>query len=252
MAAATSSPALAAAAPAIHGYCDPAFEPVRAAFARNFQDGGELGASVAIEVDGYPVVDLWSGWTDTDRSQPWQRDTVCIVFSNTKPATALCAHMLAEAGELDLDAPVARYWPEYAAAGKAATTPRMLLNHTAGLPALREPLPADAAFDWEGMTRRLAGAAPFWAPGERVAYHGLTYGWLVGELVRRLGGCMPGEFFRRHIAQPLDLDFWIGLPETEEARVAPIVPPPAQQAPFSPFEQSLKDEPESPTALYAK
>ena len=252
MGAATSPQAPATAPPAIHGYCDPAFEPVRAAFARNFQDGGELGASVAIEVDGNPVVDLWAGWADTDHSRPWQRDTVCIVFSNTKPATALCAHMLAEAGELNLDAPVIRYWPEYAAAGKAGTTPRMLLNHTAGLPALRDPLPADAAFDWEGMAGRLAAAAPFWIPGERAAYHGLTYGWLVGELVRRLGGSMPGEFFRRHIAQPLDLDFWIGLPATEEARVAPIVPPPAPQAPFSPFEQSLKDEPASPTALYAK
>jgi len=237
---------------AVHGYCAPGFEAVRDAFASNFRDAGELGASVAMEIDGRPVVDLWAGWADAERQRPWERDTVCIVFSNTKPAAALCAHMLAEAGELDLDAPVARYWPEFAAAGKDGVTARMLLNHTAGLPALRDPLPPDAAFDWSGMTGRLARAAPFWMPGTRVAYHGLTYGWLVGELVRRLGGCMPGEFFHRHIARPLALDFWIGLPESEEARVAPIVPPPAPQPPLSPFEQSLKDEPDSPTALYAK
>ncbi|MFD4839563.1 serine hydrolase domain-containing protein [Achromobacter sp. NPDC058515] len=241
-----------AAGVAIHGHCDPIFEPVREAFARNFQDAGELGAAVAVEIDGRPAIDLWAGWADAERRRPWERDTVCIVFSNTKPATALCAHMLAEAGELDLDAPVARYWPEFAAAGKGGVTARMLLNHTAGLPALREPLPADAAFDWDGMTDRLARAAPFWAPGSRVAYHGLTYGWLVGELVRRLGGCMPGEFFRRHVAQPLALDFWIGLPASVEARVAPIVPPAAPQAPLSPFERSLQDEPDSPTALYAR
>jgi len=251
MATATFPEAADAAEVAVHGYCAPGFDAVRAAFARNFLDADELGASVAIEVDGRPVVDLWAGWADAQRQRPWERDTVCIVFSNTKPATALCAHMLAEAGELDLDAPVSRYWPAFGSAGKDGITPRMLLNHTAGLPALRDPLPPGAAFDWEEMTGRLARAAPFWAPGSRVAYHGLTYGWLVGELVRRQGGCMPGEFFRRHVAQPLDLDFWIGLPESEEARVAPIVPPPAPQPPLSPFEQSL-NEAHSPTALYAK
>jgi len=235
---------------AVHGYCAPAFAPVREAFARNFLDDGELGAAVAVELEGEPVVDLWGGWTGPDRRTHWQRDTVCVVFSNTKPATALCAHMLAQSGALDLDRPVGHYWPAFAAAGKGALTARMLLDHSAGLPALREPLPAGAAFDWDGMVARLAGEAPFWTPGTRVGYHGLTFGWLVGELVRRLGGCMPGEFFRRQVAEPLALDFWIGLPASEEARVATIVPAPAPVPPLSAFERAAREQPDSPTALY--
>jgi CubicO group peptidase (beta-lactamase class C family) len=171
------------------GHCAPAFDAVRAAFAHNLVHGGELGASLAVEVDGECVVDLWGGWADAEGGTPWQRDTLSVVFSNTKPATALCIHLLAEAGELDLDQPVARYWPAFAAAGKDAITPRMLLDHSAGLPALRERLPDGAAFDWDFMVERLEREAPFWAPGTRVGYHALTYGWLLGELVRRIGGC---------------------------------------------------------------
>lgn len=234
------------------GHCAPAFDAVRAAFAHNLVHGGELGASLAVEVDGECVVDLWGGWADAEGGTPWQRDTLSVVFSNTKPATALCIHLLAEAGELDLDQPVARYWPAFAAAGKDAITPRMLLDHSAGLPALRERLPDGAAFDWNFMVERLEREAPFWAPGTRVGYHALTYGWLLGELVRRIGGCSLGEFFRRQVAQPLDLDFWIGLPESEEPRVATIAPPAAPSVPRDAFERALLEEPQSLTALYMK
>jgi CubicO group peptidase (beta-lactamase class C family) len=234
------------------GHCVPAFDAVRAAFAHNLVHGGELGASLAVEVDGECVVDLWGGWADAEGGTPWQRDTLSVVFSNTKPATALCIHLLAEAGELDLDQPVARYWPAFAAAGKDAITPRMLLDHSAGLPALRERLPDGAAFDWDFMVERLEREAPFWAPGTRVGYHALTYGWLLGELVRRIGGCSLGEFFRRQVAQPLDLDFWIGLPESEEPRVATIAPPAAPSVPRNAFERALLKEPQSLTALYMR
>jgi len=240
------------AAPSIAGHCAPAFAAVRAAFEHNLVHGGELGASLAIEVDGQCVVDLWGGWADAEGGRPWERDTMSVVFSNTKPATALCIHLLAEAGELDLDQPVARYWPAFAAAGKEAITPRMLLDHSAGLPALRERLPDGAAFDWDAMVGRLEREAPFWAPGTRVGYHALTYGWLLGELVRRIGGTSLGTFFRQQIAQPLGLDFWIGLPESEEPRVATIVPPEAPSAPRNAFERALLEEPASPTALYMK
>jgi CubicO group peptidase (beta-lactamase class C family) len=234
------------------GHCAPAFDAVRAAFAHNLVHGGELGASLAVEVDGECVVDLWGGWADAEGGTPWQLDTLSVVFSNTKPATALCIHLLAEAGELDLDQPVARYWPAFAAAGKDAITPRMLLDHSAGLPALRERLPDGAAFDWDFMVERLEREAPFWAPGTRVGYHALTYGWLLGELVRRIGGCSLGEFFRRQVAQPLDLDFWIGLPESEEPRVATIAPPAAPSVPRNAFERALLKEPQSLTALYMR
>lgn len=234
------------------GQCAPAFEALRAAFEHNLAHGGELGASLAVDIDGESVVDLWGGWADAEGGTPWQRDTLSVVFSNTKPATALCIHLLAESGELDLDQPVARYWPAFAAAGKAGITPRMLLDHSAGLPALRERLPDGAAFDWDFMVERLEREAPFWEPGTRVGYHALTYGWLLGELVRRLGGCSLGEYFRRHVAQPLDLDFWIGLPDSEESRVATIAPPAALSVPRNAFERALLEEPKSLTALYMK
>lgn len=243
---------MSAGIPRVEGHCDAAFAPVRALFERSVAAGEELGASLAVEIDGRPVIDLWGGWADAPGGTPWRRDTVCVVFSNTKPATALCAHRLAEAGELDLDRPVAHYWPAFAAEGKKAITPRMLLDHSAGLPALREQLPDGAAFDWAQMVQRLERERPFWAPGTRVGYHALTFGWLVGELVRRLSGQLPGAFFRDQIAEPLGLDFWIGLPESEEPRVARIAPPPPLTAARNPFEHALLHEPQSPTALYMK
>lgn len=206
----------------VEGHCDSRFTLVREAFCENFASRGELGAAVAVTVDGKAVVDLWGGVADRVSGRQWDRDTMVIVFSCTKAATALCAHMLVARGALDLDAPVARYWPEFAAADKHAIPVRMLLNHQAGLPAVDTPLPAAAIYDWGTMTATLAAQAPYWQPGAAHGYHAATFGWLVGEVVRRVSGRSLGTFFREEVVSGLDLDFWIGLPEALETRVAPV------------------------------
>ena len=207
----------------VYGSCDPKFQSVRQEFERNFREREEVGASVCVTVHGETVVDLWGGIARTDTQTPWTAETVSIVFSSTKGATALCAHMLASRGQLDLDAPVAKYWPEFAQAGKAQIPVKMLLNHQAGLPAVRTPLPQGAYANWELMVNALAKEEPFWEPGTRNGYHALTMGWLVGEVVRRVSGKSLGTFFQAEIAKPLGLDFWIGLPEDKESRVAPMI-----------------------------
>ena len=234
----------------MRGVCAPRFRSLVERFARNFVEAGELGASLAVEVDGRLEVDVWGGWADPGRAQPWRHDTVGVVFSNTKPATALCAHLLAEDGLLDLDRPLADYWPAFGDSARRAITPRMLLDHSAGLPAIRQPLPPGAAFDHECMVAHLEREVPFWEPGTRVGYHGLTFGWLVGELVRRVAGMSLGRFFAERVAGPLGLDFWIGLPVREEHRIATIVAVPPADAPRNRFEQALRDEPDSIPALY--
>jgi len=218
------------AASEIHGSVDPRFEGVRRAFAENFESADEVGAAVSVVVDGRTVADLWAGHVDTERTRPWQRDTLVNVYSTTKGMTALCAHQLVDEGKLDLDAPVARYWPEFAAADKGRIPVRWLLSPRAGLPAVRKLLPGDALFDWDAMTGALAAETPWWEPGTQHGYHAITFGWLVGEVVRRISGMSLGATFREKIARPLDADFWIGLPDTEHERVArlgapPMVPP---------------------------
>jgi CubicO group peptidase (beta-lactamase class C family) len=208
----------------VEGTCDPRFAQVREEFARNFAERGEIGASVSVTVDGETVVDLWGGVADPAIGRAWERDTIGNVWSATKGATALCAHILAARGQLDVNAPVAAYWPEFAKNGKDGVLVRHLLNHQAGLPAVREPLPPGAFYDWELMTDALAREEPFWRPGTRNGYHGLTFGFLVGEVVRRISGRSLGQFFREEVAQPLGLDFWLGLPEEHEGRVAPTIP----------------------------
>jgi CubicO group peptidase (beta-lactamase class C family) len=207
----------------VHGSCDAQFQQVRHEFERNFRDRGEVGASVCVTVRGRTAVDLWGGFARPETQTPWTAETVSIVFSSTKGATALCAHILASRGKLDLDAPVATYWPEFAQAGKAQIPVKMLLNHQAGLPAVRAQLPQGAYANWELMVNSLAKEEPFWEPGTRNGYHALTIGWLVGEVVRRVSGKSLGAFFRDEVAKPLGLDFWIGLPEDKEARVAPMI-----------------------------
>jgi CubicO group peptidase (beta-lactamase class C family) len=206
--------------PEIHGHCHPRFAAVRAAFAANLQHADEIGAAVAVVVDGEPVVDLWAGHADLARTRPWERDTIVNVYSSTKGMTALCAHRLAAEGRLDLDAPVARYWPEFEQAGKADLRVRWLLGHRAGLAAVRALLPAEALYDWDAMCAALAAEAPWWTPGTAHGYHAVTFGWLVGEVVRRVTGRSLGTYFRQEIAEPLGLDFHIGLPELEHGRVA--------------------------------
>ena len=207
----------------IKGRCDEKFEPVLDEFARNFNERNELGASVCINVAGETLVDLWGGMKSQGKeADSWEEDTISVVFSCTKASTALCAHMLIDQGKLELNAPVAEYWPEFASNGKEQATVAMMLNHSVGVPALREPVKEGGFLDWDYMSDRLAREAPFWKPGTRNGYHMTTFGWTVGELVRRVSGQSLGTFFRKNIAEPLHLDFWIGLPESEFSRVSRI------------------------------
>jgi CubicO group peptidase (beta-lactamase class C family) len=206
----------------IEGRCDTRFKRVRELFEAGFASGAEVGAGLNVIVDGREVIDLWGGHADPARTRPWRRDTLANVYSTTKGITAIAAHQLVERGELDLDAPVARYWPEFAQKGKAEIPVRMLLNHRAGLPAIAKPLQPTDIFDWETMTRALEQQEPWWTPGTDHGYHALTYGWLVGELIRRVSGMGVGRYVREHIAAPLGAEFWIGLPEELDARTADL------------------------------
>ena len=208
---------------AIRGVCDPSFSAVKEAFAENFSIDGELGAAVALEVEGRLVVDLWAGHTAHDRSREWREDTLVNVFSIGKAATAVCAHHLVERGLLDVDRPVAHYWPEFATAGKNDVPVHMLLSHRAGLPAIRRPLPDDSVYEWDTMTSALAEQAPWWEPGSAHGYHVNTYGFLVGQVIRRVAGTSVGRYLRDNVASPLDIDFHFGLPPALDSRVAPFL-----------------------------
>ena len=235
----------------VEGTCKPGFERVAEAFEKNFGDKGEVGASVCLTAGGETVVDLWGGMADPKANTPWTKDTVGIVFSCTKGATAICAHVLASRGKLDIDAPVAELWPEFARHGKEGATTRMMLDHSVGVPALRAKVKDSGPYEWDYMTGLLADEAPFWQPGTRNGYHGFTFGWTVGEMVRRAAGMSLGTFFQQEIARPLGIDFWIGMPEAIEPRVAPIIPfaYKAGQA-RTPFMIDLGTKPESPAALF--
>ena len=231
----------------VKGRCDENFMPLLDEFVRNFDERNELGASLCINVAGETVVDLWGGVIASKKKpKPWEEDTISVVFSCTKAATALCAHMLIDQGKLDLHAPVAEYWPEFACHGKEQATVAMLLNHSVGLPALREPVAKGGFCDWDYMVDRLAGEEPFWKPGTRNGYHMTTFGWTVGELVRRVSGFSLGTFFRKNVAEPLNLDFWIGLPDSEFDRVSRIMrwKPEKGQKP-APFTHALLHAPGS-------
>lgn len=210
----------------IHGSCDPRFAAVRDAFAANFAERGEIGAAVCVTAGGRPVVDLWGGWIDAERRRPWRRDTLVNFFSVGKAFTAVCALRLVERGRLDLDAPMARTWPAFAAAGKGGITLRQVLSHRAGLPAVRRPLPDGAMLDWSAMTEALEQQEPWWPPGSDHGYHVNTFGYLVGEVVRRAAGETLGTLLRKEIAEPLAADVHIGLPAREHARVADFRWPP--------------------------
>jgi len=224
-----------AAAVRVEGENASRFARVRAAFEKNFTTG-EVGAALAVTLDGELVVDLWGGHRDAARTKPWQRDTIVNVYSTTKGMTAICANRLAERGVLDLDAPVASYWPEFAQAGKSEIPVRWLLSHRAGLAALREQIPAGGQYDWKYMTEALAAEKPWWDPGTSHGYHALTYGYLVGEVLRRADGRTLGTYFREELAQPLGLDFWIGTAPELDARVADMIPaPPSPPGVPNPF-----------------
>jgi CubicO group peptidase (beta-lactamase class C family) len=230
----------------IEGTCHPRFATVADEFRRNFDERDEVGASVAVTVQGDTVVDLWGGFMDADRSQPWVEDTLCNVMSCTKGAVALCAHLLASSGELDVDEPVATYWPEFAAAGKEVILVRHLLSHQAGLPVLQDYVPYGALYDWEGIVARLAAQAPMWDPGTRHGYHALTWGFLVGEVIRRITGQGVGQFLASEVCGPLGLELWIGLPESEHDRVATFLPPtPSPDEPVSRYTIESMTQPDS-------
>ena len=194
-------------------------------------DAGDVGGSAAVFVDGEPVVDVWGGFTDAGRTVAWGRDTLVNVWSVTKTMTALCALILADRGDLDLGAPVARYWPEFAAAGKDGVLVRHLLSHTAGLPDWEPPVTVEDLYDWSAATARLAAQAPQWEPGTVAGYHSLTQGFLVGEVVRRVSGRTVGAFFADEVAGPLNADFHIGVSAVDDHRVSPSIPPQAARAP---------------------
>ena len=223
----------------VHGHCDPRFERLRAQFEESFAEGGEVGAGVSVYLDGEPVVDLWGGFADAERTRPWQRDTIVSTASTTKGFTATCAHRLIDEGRLDLDAPVAKYWPEFAQAGKARIPVRWLLSHRAGLPAIRKELTAEAVLDWDLMVGCLAEESPWWEPGTQFGYHAMTFGFLVGEVIRRVAGRSVGQYLREEIAGPLGVDFQIGVLEKDDARVAEMIQIP-ESGEMSPVLQRIR------------
>jgi CubicO group peptidase (beta-lactamase class C family) len=232
---------------AVQGHCDPKFRDLLDAFVENFEHRGEVGASLALTVEGRTVIDVWGGRKAVG-GDPWESDTISVVFSSTKGASALCAHMAADRGLLDLDAPVTRYWPAFGQAGKEGALVSMMLDHSVGLPGLREPLKDGAYYDYDHMVGLLEREAPFWKPGTRNGYHGVTSAWTVGEMVHRSTGKRMGAFLRDEVAGPLGIDFWMGLPEAHEPRVARMIPGPRE--PESRIALAIRADRQSPAALF--
>jgi CubicO group peptidase (beta-lactamase class C family) len=226
----------------IQGSYDELFTAVPNALA-GVLDSGETGASVAVFVDGRPVVDVWGGHADAGRTVPWQHDTITNVFSVSKLMGVLCALILADRGEIGLDLPVARYWPEFAAAGKENVLVRHVLGHTAGLPDFDPPFAVEDLYDWRGATARLAAQAPRWEPGTAAGYHSITQGFLIGEVVRRVTGSTLGEYFAAEVAGPLGADFHIDLSPEDDARLSPTLPPPGESEDFVAAAPGPKAEP---------
>lgn len=234
----------------VQGHCDPQFEAVRAEFEKNFAERGEVGASVCLSVDGETKVDLWGGVANPETGDAWTEDTVSIVFSCTKAATAICAHILIDRGDLNPAALVSDYWPEFAKGGKEATTVQMMLNHESALPALRAPVKEGGFLDWDYMISRMEDEEAFWEPGTRNGYHMVNFGWTVGELVRRVSGRSLGTFFKEEVAEKTGADFWIGIPDSFDKPIAPIIPHiPSPDDAFTRFTQKLMTDPASIQAL---
>lgn len=208
----------------IHGKIAAGFEGVRDAFAANFETAGEIGASFAIWKEGDYLVDIWAGHKDAARTQNWNRDTLPNVWSTTKAVGALCLALLVERGQLSYDDKVVKYWPEFGAHGKDQLTIGQLLSHQAGLSTLRETLTTEDLYDHDRMAARMAAAEPLWEPGTRSGYHALTFAFHTGEIVKRITGKTIGQFFQDEVAHPWEIDFFIGLPESEEGRIAEMIP----------------------------
>jgi CubicO group peptidase (beta-lactamase class C family) len=208
------------------GFTTEKFAAIRAMFDANLASGADIGASVSIRVGDETVVDLWGGYADEARTKPWVEETIVNVYSTTKTMTALTALLLADRGLIDFDAPVAKYWPEFAAGGKARVTVANIMSHASGLSGWKEPVTKQDLYDWHPAVEKLAAQEPYWEPGTATGYHAVTMGFLVGEVIRRVTGKSLGTVFREEIAQPLGADFWIGLPPSEDGRVAELIPPP--------------------------
>lgn len=210
----------------VHGRCSDRFEPVREALADKLASGAELGASIVVNIGGETVVDIWGGFRDEARTAPWTQDTITNVWSTTKTVTNLAALMLVDRGDLDVCAPVARYWPEFAANGKQDIEVRHVLSHTAGVSGWDQPFSTEDMYDWDKSTSQLAAQAPWWEPGSASGYHALNQGHLVGEIVRRITGKSLKQFVAEEIAGPLGADFQIGAVERDWGRIADVIPPP--------------------------
>jgi CubicO group peptidase (beta-lactamase class C family) len=210
----------------VQGSLHDRFAEVKSVFEANLANGEDVGASFCATVEGETVIDLWGGFADAAKTRAWAGDTIINVYSTTKTMTALVALLVADRGELDFDAPVAKYWPEFAANGKADVKVSHLMSHSSGLSGWREKLRKEDLYDWGKCVGLLAAQAPYWEPGTACGYHAVTQGYLVGEVVRRITGKTLGTIFREEIAEPLGADFWIGLPASEDGRVADLIPPP--------------------------
>ena len=208
----------------ISGYCHEDFQEVAEIFAQNFDQYNEIGSSLCVVVDGETAVDIWGGYTNEQRTDEWNNETLSVAFSSTKAALALCAHILIEREELKSEDKVVKYWPEFGKNGKEETTVGMILNHTAGLPAFATTVEQGGFFDWEYMIGLLENEEPFWIPGKKTGYHMMTTGWLIGELIKRVTGKSLGEFFNDEVSKPYNLEYWIGLPDSEVGRVAKVTP----------------------------
>jgi len=222
----------------VSGTYDDRFEKLATLLHDSVESGADLGGSVALVIDGEMVVDIWSGWADTTQTIPWERDTITNVWSTTKTMTALAALVLVDRGELDIHAPVARYWPEFATNGKEAVEIRHLMSHTSGVAGWDQPVTVDDILDPVASVERLAAQAPWWEPGSASGYHGINQGHLIGEVVRRITGKSLGTFFADEIAGPLGADFHIGLDPKHDARVATVVPPPPMEFDLASMDQT--------------
>jgi CubicO group peptidase (beta-lactamase class C family) len=209
----------------IHGFCDERFKAVKEAFAKNFEEDLEVGASFAVTLNGKFIIDMWAGYSDAAQTIPWEKNTIVNVYSTTKVMTAICTLMCVDRGLLDLDAPVAEYWPEFAQGGKNNIPVRYLLSHTSGLSGFGKPITTETLYNWEEVINILAEQEPWWEPGTKSGYHGITFGYLLGELVRRVTGKRIGTFFKEEVADPLHADFHIGLDEEHDSRVGELIPP---------------------------
>jgi CubicO group peptidase (beta-lactamase class C family) len=226
----------------VGGSVEAGFEPVQEAFAANFERYGDVGAACCVHLQGRRVVDLWGGVKTSGGTEPYRADTLQMVASTTKGVVAIAAHMLAQEGKLDFDAPVTHYWPDFAAEGKEGIPVRWLFSHRAGLPVIDRPLTLEDVYAWDPVVRALAAQRPLWTPGSAHGYHVASYGWLAGEIIRRVSGMSVGSFVADRLAEPLGLELWIGLPRELNARVAPMItPPPPTGAPDA-FTARLMDQ----------